>query len=82
MGDGHIKQEDLHWLRTTLDRLATGGKRVVSFNHYPLLSDLDNVADYVGLLEEYPVIAHVNGHYHRWNNYPTGGADSGSTCSV
>lgn len=78
MGDGHIKQEDLHWLRTTLDRLATGGKRVVSFNHYPLLSDLDNVADYVGLLEEYPVIAHVNGHYHRWNNYPTGGADSGS----
>ena len=78
MGDGHVKQEDLHWLRSTLDSLVTDGRRVLNFNHYPLLADLDNVADYVELLEQYPVIGHINGHYHRWNNYPTGGAESGS----
>lgn len=78
MGDGHVKQEDLHWLRATLDSLVTDGRRVVSFNHYPLLSDLDNVAEYVELLEEYPVIVHINGHYHRWDNYPTGGSESDS----
>ena len=33
MGDGHIKQEDLHWLRRTLEERATPGKRVLSFNH-------------------------------------------------
>jgi len=78
MGDGHIKQEDLHWLRTTLDSLAHAGKRVISFNHYPLLPDIDNVADYVKVLEEFPVIAHVNGHYHLWGNYTAGGEGAGS----
>lgn len=77
MGDGHIKQEDLHWLRATLDSLATPGKRVLSFNHYPLLDDLDNCADYLEILEDYPVIGHVNGHYHTWRRYPAGGKDSG-----
>lgn len=78
MGDGHVKQEDLHWLKSTLDSFVTGGRRVLSFNHYPLLTDLDNVADYMALLSQYPVIAHINGHYHRWNNYPAGGPEAGS----
>lgn len=78
MGDGHIKQEDLHWLKSTLDSLVTPGKRVLSFNHYPLLDDLDNCADYLEILEQYPVIGHINGHYHSWRRYKAGGDQSGS----
>lgn len=78
MGDGHIKQEDLHWLKATLDSLATDGRRVLSFNHYPLLPDIDNVADYLEVIEQYPVIAHINGHYHTWRTYTAGGDGTGS----
>lgn len=69
MGDGHIKQEDMHWLRATLDSLATGGRRVLAFNHYPLNPDLDNCCQYVELLQDYPVIADINGHYHTFKTY-------------
>lgn len=85
MGDGHIKQEDLHWLRSTLEREATGNRRVLSFNHYPLLDDLDNFTEYVQVLQDYPVIAHICGHYHSWKQYVAGdgayedGKSSGSS---
>ncbi len=69
MGDGHIKQEDLGWLKKTLDEKVAEGKRVISFNHYPLLKDLDNCTDYCETLRPYPVIAHVNGHYHKYEKY-------------
>ena len=69
MGDGHIKQEDLHWLDKTLAERCTSGKRVISFNHYPLKKDLDNYDDYIRVLRKYPVIAHVNGHYHKYEKY-------------
>ncbi len=76
MGDGHIKQEDLHWLKATLDERVTPGKKVVSFNHYPINQDLDNWRDYVRVLEKYPVIAHINGHYHSWQQYKGGDIDA------
>lgn len=69
MGDGHIKQEDLHWLDETLAKHCTDGKQVISFNHYPLKKDLDNYDDYIRILRKYPVIAHVNGHYHKYEKY-------------
>lgn len=73
MGDGHIKQEDLHWLKATLDKMVTPGVRVLSFNHYPIRqNDLDNWRDYADILLEYPVIGHINGHYHRWLRYEVG----------
>ena len=75
MGDGHIKQEDLHWLSSTLNSKVKEGKRVVSFNHYPLMKDLDNYIDYVKVLEKYPVVAHVNGHYHKYEYYKGGDID-------
>ncbi len=78
MGDGHIKQEDLHWLDSTLARKCVERKLVLSFNHYPLLADIDNYTDYLAVLEKFPVIAHVNGHYHRWRSYIPGGEGSGS----
>lgn len=73
MGDGHIKQEDLHWLKKTLDEHVTPGKKVFSFNHYPIRKDdLDNWRDYADLLMQYPVILHLNGHYHSWKDYNIG----------
>lgn len=75
MGDGHIKQEDLHWLSSTLSQKADNGKRVVSFNHYPLQNDLDNYADYAAILEQYPTQIHINGHYHKNAPYKCGDID-------
>ncbi len=73
MGDGHIKQEDLHWLKSTLDQRVKPGMKVVSFNHYPLRKDdLDNYADYIRILEKYPTIIHINGHYHKYEPYQAG----------
>lgn len=73
MGDGHIKQEDLLWLDENLKTRMTEGKRFVSFCHYPLIADLDNYRDYIEILEKYPTIVHVNGHYHSWKRYSVDG---------
>jgi len=69
MGDGHIKTEDLAWLRSTLAERMAPGKRVLSVNHYPLNMDLDNLPQYMDALNGFPVIAHINGHYHSWKTY-------------
>lgn len=68
MGDGHVKQEDLHWMSATIDSLleAHPTGNILSFNHYALNPDLDNYFDYISRLKKYPVLAHVNGHYHRY----------------
>lgn len=76
MGDGHVKQEDLHWLRKTLSDKMTAGKKVLSFNHYPLMDDIDNWRDYVNLLSGFPVIGHINGHHHSWKQYKAGDIDA------
>lgn len=73
MGDGHVKQEDLHWLDSVLKERVKNGKQVISFNHYPLReNDLDNYLDYIKVLEKYPVIIHINGHYHTYQPYMSG----------
>lgn len=73
MGDGHIKQEDLLWLDSTLTAMVKPGMRVLSVNHYPILDDLDNYRAYVDILKKYPVITHQCGHYHQWRLYETDG---------
>ena len=73
MGDGHIKQEDLLWLDSTLNVMAKPGMSVLSINHYPILADLDNYRAYVDILKKYPVITHQCGHYHHWRLYETDG---------
>ena len=73
MGDGHIKQEDLLWLDSTLTAMVKPGMMVLSVNHYPILDDLDNYRAYVNILKKYPVITHQCGHYHRWRLYETDG---------
>lgn len=76
MGDGHIKQEDLSWLDETLSKYAVSGKRVLSVNHYPILSDLDNCNDYIRILQKYPVVSHICGHYHTFRQYKGGDIDA------
>lgn len=73
MGDGHIKQEDLLWLDSTLNVMVKPGMQVLSVNHYPILDDLDNYRAYVDVLKKYTVITHQCGHYHRWRLYETDG---------
>ena len=73
MGDGHIKQEDLLWLDSTLNAMVKPGMKVLSVNHYPILDDLDNCRAYVDILKKYPVVTHQCGHYHSWRLYETDG---------
>lgn len=75
MGDGHIKQEDLSWLDSTLKERTKNGKRVLSVCHYPILPDLDNYIDYIKILNKYPVVCHLCGHYHAYKHYTSGGID-------
>lgn len=70
MGDGHVKREDLLWLKATLDSLVQPGYKVVSLNHYPIRKDdLDSWEAYAALLSAYPTLIHINGHYHSWQTY-------------
>ncbi|MGN0228899.1 MAG: metallophosphoesterase, partial [Muribaculaceae bacterium] len=76
MGDGHIKQEDLSWLDATLAERTRSGKRVLSVCHYPIMPDLDNCNDYVAILQKYPVVSHICGHYHTFKHYKGGDIDA------
>lgn len=69
MGDGHVKHEDLVWLDNTLAERVKSGKRVLSICHYAPNPDLDSYREYVDILKKYPVVAHLNGHYHQYKNY-------------
>lgn len=75
MGDGHVKQEDLIWLNENLKQRVTKGKRFLSFCHYAPNPDLDNYVDYIKILEQYPTITHINGHYHKYDRYKAGDID-------
>lgn len=69
MGDGHVKHEDLVWLDNTLAERVKSGKKVLSICHYAPNPDLDSYREYVDILKKYPVVAHLNGHYHHYKNY-------------
>lgn len=65
MGDGHVKQEDIQWLRTELAIRMKEGKKLVAFAHYPLADGLDNWFEVTSILKEYNCIAAFCGHGHR-----------------
>lgn len=77
MGDGHCNPNDLTWIGRTLREKMKPGVRVLSVNHYPLKDDMDNYIDYLNVLRNYPVVAHMHGHYHKWMQYQ---ADNGLEC--
>ncbi len=65
MGDGHVKQEDIQWLRTELSIRMKEGKKLVAFAHYPLADGLDNWFEVTAILKEYNCLATFCGHGHR-----------------
>ena len=69
MGDGHVKHEDLLWLDKTLAEKTKTGKKVLSVCHYAPNPDLDSYRQYIDILKKYPVVAHLNGHYHQYKQY-------------
>ena len=64
MGDGHVRAEDLTFLKDSLARLADDGAPVLLFLHYPLASELSNAAEITRALTAFRVAAVVSGHTH------------------
>ncbi|MDE6715897.1 MAG: PQQ-binding-like beta-propeller repeat protein [Muribaculaceae bacterium] len=73
MGNGHIKRENLIWLDNVLKN--SDAEYVISINHYPLNDEMDMCDEYVSILHNYPVIAHLCGHYHQFKHYKAGEID-------
>lgn len=73
MSDGHVKAEDLKWLRETLSGEEVKGKKVLFFCHYPLTEGLGNYRELVSILREYPIAAAFCGHEHRFKLYDADG---------
>lgn len=73
MADGHIKDEDLHWLSSLLADSLAPGQRLLSLCHMPMrVEDLDNYDREAEILSRYPTVAQINGHYHSWQRYAAG----------
>ena len=65
MSDGHVKQEDLQWLRNELESRRGKGRKLISIAHYPLADGLDNWFEVTDLLKEHNCLAAFCGHGHR-----------------
>ncbi len=65
MGDGHIKQEDLQWLKTELAGRDLSQKTLFSFAHYPLADGLDNWFEATDILKANDCKAAFCGHGHQ-----------------
>ena len=70
---GALGEDQLKWFSKELKMAKRARKRVIIFNHYPLLPfgdgyNLWNDKEVVSLIDEYPnVVAHMNGHQHKGN---------------
>ena len=65
MGDGLVKQEDLHWLTRELNRAKSKKEQLIAFNHYPLADGLSNWESVTGILKNNNCITSFCGHGHR-----------------
>ncbi len=65
MGDGHVKQEDIAWLRGELETNMHPGKQLLFFAHYPLAYGLDQWYVITDMLNEYQTPIAFCGHGHR-----------------
>jgi outer membrane protein assembly factor BamB/predicted phosphohydrolase len=64
MGDGHVKQEDVHWLERQLQDKDLKNKVLISFSHYPLADGLDNWVQVTELLKSGQCRIDFCGHGH------------------
>jgi len=65
MGDGHVKQEDLQWLRRELEKKKKPEQTLISMAHYPLAEGLDNWTEVTEILHTYDCRMAFCGHGHR-----------------
>jgi outer membrane protein assembly factor BamB len=65
MGDGHVKQEDLLWLKRELQTNNLKNEVLISFSHYPLADGLDDWFDVTGILKSFGCRIDFCGHGHR-----------------
>ncbi len=71
--NGGIGTEQMAWIKSELDGAKAAGRRVIVFNHYPVIPARDghnlwNAEELVSLFEKYDHIpAYMNGHNHSGN---------------
>lgn len=63
MGDGHVKQEDIQWLKQVLGQKS--GEKLISFSHYPIADGLDNWTDIASVLKSHNCLIDFCGHGHK-----------------
>ncbi len=65
MGDGHVKEEDLQWLKRELERLQPHRQTLIAMAHYPLAEGLDNWYEVTKILKKYNCRLAFCGHGHQ-----------------
>jgi outer membrane protein assembly factor BamB len=65
MGDGHVKQEDLQWLKRQLIPKNLENKVLISFAHYPLAEGLDDWDEVTEILKSSGCRVDFCGHGHQ-----------------
>ena len=65
MGDGIVKQEDLHWLSRELQQKMVKDEILISFTHYPLAEGLDNWVPVTAILKSFGCRLAFCGHGHK-----------------
>jgi len=65
MGDGHMKQEDLLWLKQQLQQIKLNKEVLISFSHYPLNEGLDDWPQVTDVLKSFGCRIGFCGHGHR-----------------
>ena len=66
MGDGHISNYDLSWMRQQLKNVSSATP-VIFATHYQLMGDMDNVDEVLETLYDYNTVVALCGHGHRNN---------------
>jgi outer membrane protein assembly factor BamB/predicted phosphodiesterase len=65
MGDGHVKQEDLKWLKRQLSQEKPENEVLISFTHYPLAEGLDDWVQVTDILKSSGCRLAFCGHGHQ-----------------
>jgi outer membrane protein assembly factor BamB len=65
MGDGHVKEEDLQWLKRELERVQPHRQTLIAMAHYPLAEGLDNWFEVTKILKKYNCRLAFCGHGHQ-----------------
>ncbi|MDF1548347.1 MAG: metallophosphoesterase, partial [Bacteroidales bacterium] len=65
MGDGHVKNEDINWLKNRIKQFNTTQNHLFAFSHYPLNDELENWAEVTQILKQGNCKIVFCGHGHK-----------------